>query len=425
MAYSVVPLVATGDLWTAANQNTYVRDNMSAIWVGTTAGDTDYYTGAANKSRLAVGTAGQIKRVNAAANAPMWGGILYAHIYAAVDTTVGTAADTLVEMDTAYLDVDDFVSASVDDRITIPAGFSGYYLVNYYVEIESNAAGYRTVKLRRNAGLVDIDNTTVRMEAVNGAPTDISAMAIIHADAGDYITLCCYQNSGGDLDVTYACLSMTLELGDQMAYSAVSLVATGDLWTAANNNTYLKDNMAATWVGTTAGDTDYYTAATTKARLAIGTAGELQRMNAGETVAEWGGLLYALISDATPRAIVTATFTEVTLTVEDVDVDGFVAAPVANKITIPANFAGRYLITYRLEYASDATGYRIVYVSLDGGGAMAWSIVRTAAINGDTTIAYGAALSYLAVGKVITLITWQNSGGNLNVINAELGLVRL
>ena len=214
MAYSVVPLVATGDLWTAANQNTYVRDNMSAIWVGTTAGDTDYYTGAANKSRLAVGTAGQIKRVNAAANAPMWGGILYAHIYAAVDTTVGTAADTLVEMDTAYLDVDDFVSASVDDRITIPAGFSCYYLVNYYVEIESNAAGYRTVKLRRNAGLVDIDNTTVRMEAVNGAPTDISAMAIIHADAGDYITLCCYQNSGGDLDVTYACLSMTLELGD-------------------------------------------------------------------------------------------------------------------------------------------------------------------------------------------------------------------
>ena len=29
MAYSAVPLVATGDLWTAANHNTYLRDNMS------------------------------------------------------------------------------------------------------------------------------------------------------------------------------------------------------------------------------------------------------------------------------------------------------------------------------------------------------------------------------------------------------------
>ena len=214
MAYSVVPLVATGDLWTAANHNTYVRDNMTAIFVGTTAGDTDYYTGAANKSRLAVGSAGQIKRVNAAANAPMWGGIVYGQIYAAVDTTVGTAADTLIEMDTATINVDGFVGAPVNDRITIPAGFSGYYLAHYYVQIDANAAGYRTVKLRRNVGLVDIENTMVRMEAVNGGDTQMAAMAIIHADAGDYITICVYQNSGGDLDVELARLSLLLVLGD-------------------------------------------------------------------------------------------------------------------------------------------------------------------------------------------------------------------
>jgi len=74
VAYSVVPLVATGDLWTAANQNTYLRDNMAAIWVGTTAGDVDYYTGAANKSRLAVGTGGQVNTVNDGATAPEWEG---------------------------------------------------------------------------------------------------------------------------------------------------------------------------------------------------------------------------------------------------------------------------------------------------------------------------------------------------------------
>lgn len=73
MAYSAVPLVATGDLWTAANQNTYLRDNMAAIWVGTTAGDVDYYTGAAAKSRLAIGAAGGVMMSNGVA--PSWLGI--------------------------------------------------------------------------------------------------------------------------------------------------------------------------------------------------------------------------------------------------------------------------------------------------------------------------------------------------------------
>ena len=214
MAYSVVPLVATGDLWTAANHNTYVRDNMAAIFVGTTAGDTDYYTGAANKSRLAIGTAGKIKRVNAAANAPMWGGILYAYIYATADTTVGTAADTLAEMDASQVNVDGFVGAPVNDRITIPAGFSGYYLASYYAVFDSNAVGYRMVKLRRNAGLVDIDGTEFRITAIIGAPTELSVTTIIHADAGDYITLCVYQNSGGDLNTDGAKLSLSLVLGD-------------------------------------------------------------------------------------------------------------------------------------------------------------------------------------------------------------------
>ena len=207
-----------------------------------------------------------------------------------------------------------------------------------------------------------------------------------------------------------------------MAYSAVSLVATGDLWTAANNNVYLKDNMAAIWVGTNAGDTDYYTAATTKTRLAIGTAGEVQRMNAGETASAWGGLLYALISDATPRAINDITFTEVTFTVEDVDIDGFVANPVANKITIPANFDGRYLINYRIEYASNAVGYRYLTIRVNGG-ASGFSRVRIAAVNGDTTILFGNRHLNLSAADVIKLETWQNSGGNLNVIGASMGIM--
>lgn len=39
--------------------------------------------------------------------------------------------------------------------------------------------------------------------------------------------------------------------------------------------------------GTTSGDLDYYTAATTKARIAKGTAGQVFTMNAGATAPEW------------------------------------------------------------------------------------------------------------------------------------------
>jgi len=53
--------------------NEQIRDNGNAIWVGTTAGDMDYYAGAANKARLAIGTAGQVLTVNPGATAPLWG----------------------------------------------------------------------------------------------------------------------------------------------------------------------------------------------------------------------------------------------------------------------------------------------------------------------------------------------------------------
>lgn len=39
MAYTAVPTVTTGELWTAANQNTYLRDNMAAAINGSLSTD--------------------------------------------------------------------------------------------------------------------------------------------------------------------------------------------------------------------------------------------------------------------------------------------------------------------------------------------------------------------------------------------------
>ena len=72
-------------------------------------------------------------------------------------------------------------------------------------------------------------------------------------------------------------------------------------WTTPDDTDLVKDGAAAirtlgssadTTVkdlnpGTTAGDIDYYTSSTAKARVAIGTAGQILQVNAGATAPEW------------------------------------------------------------------------------------------------------------------------------------------
>lgn len=70
------PTVSDGDTWSAAQHNTYGRDNDLAYWVYTTAGDMAY---AANSpadtlTRLPIGSAGQLLR--STGSAPAWGGAL-------------------------------------------------------------------------------------------------------------------------------------------------------------------------------------------------------------------------------------------------------------------------------------------------------------------------------------------------------------
>src|SRR6266545_2496469 len=100
MSKTDVPLVATGDWIDAAWLNQYLRDNIAAIWVGTTAGDTDYYLGANTKARLAIGAAGgiyksdgsvpgwlipgtehQLLQMNSGGNGVEWGGVQLCSAY--------------------------------------------------------------------------------------------------------------------------------------------------------------------------------------------------------------------------------------------------------------------------------------------------------------------------------------------------------
>ena len=62
-----------------------------------------------------------------------------------------------------------------------------------------------------------------------------------------------------------------------------------ELVTAAIMNAHVRDQLNAYWPYTTAGDQAYASAADTVARLAIGTAGQVETTNAGATAPEWAG----------------------------------------------------------------------------------------------------------------------------------------
>ncbi len=69
MAFNNAYTAVTGATYQASDYNTGTKGNFTAIWVGTTAGDMDYYTSATAKSRLGLVPGGVLY---GGASAPAW-----------------------------------------------------------------------------------------------------------------------------------------------------------------------------------------------------------------------------------------------------------------------------------------------------------------------------------------------------------------
>jgi len=69
MSFTTIPSVVTGQTYTAANYNTYIKDNLNTLWVYTTAGDIAYATSATVLARLALVQGGILI---GGASAPEW-----------------------------------------------------------------------------------------------------------------------------------------------------------------------------------------------------------------------------------------------------------------------------------------------------------------------------------------------------------------
>ena len=199
--------------WTTPDDTALVKDGAAAIRTlgssvvtttknlnpETTLGDLAYRSSTANvKTRLGLGTAGQVLKVNSGATAPEWGSASASFVGASLDNTttqtVTSPGYTAVTWSVENFDTDGFHSTvSNTSRMTIPAGKGGYYQVNASVRWDDNTTNSRLITLYKNG-------TIFHLTASPGFSIDptMNIQAIMYLVATDYVEVYVYQNSGGN-----------------------------------------------------------------------------------------------------------------------------------------------------------------------------------------------------------------------------------
>jgi hypothetical protein len=214
--------------------------------------------------------------------------------------------------------------------------------------------------------------------------------------------------SNADMDFTF----VTPNVGDLTEVQAgvgISVASgTGPIPIITNSSTDLI---------TTAGDLLYGTAADTVARLGIGTAGQILKVNSGATAPEWGTVasgstfVGAYATKTAAQTLTNNTDTILTWNAERFDTDGFHDNSTNNsRMTIPAGKGGKYLVI-ACAYWVTGSGYRELNVYKNNSLANYFYTVIDAnyGFQNVSTIVDCVATDYLEVRG------FQNSGGNLNV----------
>lgn len=168
-------------------------------------GDLIAGTGADAFTRVAVGTDGQILTADSASS----GGVKWATVasnfsscvvYPTVAQSSSNATWTAVAFGGEIWDTDNYHSTSTNtSRFTIPTGKSGKFRISGQVSWAANATGVRLITGYKNGS-----NWQGATQVYSGQSSDQATIPFViymTANAGDYIEIYAYQNSGGALDI--------------------------------------------------------------------------------------------------------------------------------------------------------------------------------------------------------------------------------
>lgn len=118
-------------------------------------------------------------------------------VYNSATQNVNNTTDTQLTFNSEDYDTDGFHSTgSNTDRITIPTGETGYYLVHAHTTWSPSATGERIMVIRKNGSDVAGASSSVPVNSGTYGTRQIVSV-ILFLTAGDYLQVNVYQNSGG------------------------------------------------------------------------------------------------------------------------------------------------------------------------------------------------------------------------------------
>jgi hypothetical protein len=204
-------------------------------------------------------------------------------------------------------------------------------------------------------------------------------------------------------------------------------------WTTPDDTALVKDGASAIRTlgssvdtttkalnpSTTLGDIEYRSStANTNTRLGIGTTGQVLTVTGGVpawATAATGGFVGCRITQSPngSQSIANNTGTDLTFNSENFDTDGFHDTSTNTaRITIPTGKGGKYAINAHVEWASNATGTRNIYIYKNNTSSLASQFQSSQASDFGMEVNTIASLS---AGDYITLQVYQTSGSSLNV----------
>ena len=195
-----------------------------------------------------------------------------------------------------------------------------------------------------------------------------------------------------------------------MAYSSVPTVVTGGSWSAAQHNTYIRDNFTALWPYTTAGDIAYAATTTTLTRLAIGTEGQL--LGVSSSVPAWvsgaAADKYCFIKRVSNQNISNTTQTKISFDTETFDNNAFFTSGSPTVITLPT--AGYYRLTGSVQFEN--TNQRVAIYAGETPTLMAYTMGSSGSYS---VVSFNYILNTTSNNVSTYLWVWQDSGSSMNV----------
>lgn len=211
MAYTAVPTATTGYLWTAADHNTYIKDNFAAGVpdIFTTKGDIAIATAADTAARLGVGSNGTILTADSDTGGGemgvKWSGLVPstgARYKLATDQAIANNTLTVVNYETVVFDPDSAVTAGAAWIYTVPT--TGYYLVCASALFESNAGWAVNEKAEISVycdSAVDGILDSIYMITAGTYNVFVGGTKVVYATATQTLDIRILQNSGGAINI--------------------------------------------------------------------------------------------------------------------------------------------------------------------------------------------------------------------------------